>query len=425
MKEFYFNFSVSKSRYDRNLDAAKTNKLQWREVSGNIDNLATCIINNYAFCNCFNHENQIFTNHEKNDKNLKSANLICLDLDAVKLSYNDFAATMEQTEIKPNIIYTTANDGYFKPNKNETFCNRYRVIYVTETPIYNASLYSEIHQNIKKEIELITNDTNIFNDNSDINVSHCFAGNKNAKTYTNYDVFSLDYLVKRYGITTPNEKENNNVITSPNEIITPKKEKKQNYINDYLAKYKDSEKYKTALENIEENADFINDFYTISFIDILSKYVNKFDNFIASYIEHNENEMITKLPSNYVEIKRKWEKVTTVKGQNICVPTKRQNGQMRRATLFKNLMLRKQICPNISICSLLYDAIFEMAFYINNTDQNDIIHRNEIAQIAVNAYFSTPTIQTTEKRKYVINKSYCQKHDINPKTANMAFSSVN
>ena len=127
---FYFNFSVSINVYDRNNDNAA--KINWTETSGTIDILADKITEGFAYCNCFYHNGKNFTNTDKKDDNLKGANLVCLDLDAVKYTYTDFCALMEQTEIYPNIVYTTANNGKFKQNKGELYNNRYRVIYVVD-----------------------------------------------------------------------------------------------------------------------------------------------------------------------------------------------------------------------------------------------------------------------------------------------------
>lgn len=241
-KDFYFNFSVSTRTYDRNRDNAAF--LNWREINGNITTLSQYISEGFAYCNCFYHkEGSTFGNTFKNDKNVKSANLICLDLDAVKYSYSDFVVLMEQTEIKPNIVYTTQNNGYFKPNKDEEFNNRYRAIYVIDEPINNDTLYKDLHQAIKNEVRIITEDKNVFNDNSDNNISHFFAGAKKTTITTDNNIYSLSWFMQRYGISAENEKSatqtNNKGDESDNHFnnkgdSTPKNNGKHTYITDFL-----------------------------------------------------------------------------------------------------------------------------------------------------------------------------------------------
>ena len=132
--------------------------------------------------------------------------MVCLDLDAVKYTYTDFCALMEQTEIYPNIVYTTANNGKFKQNKGELYNNRYRVIYVVDEPIINKDLYTQIQQSIKLEISLLTGDNCIWNDTKDKAVSHFFAGCKNCSITTDKQPYNLAWLMDRYTINTPNLK---------------------------------------------------------------------------------------------------------------------------------------------------------------------------------------------------------------------------
>lgn len=197
---FNFNFSVSVSEYNRNTD--KANNLKYKEINGDIFLLGEYIKNGYAYTNCFYHDVELFSNREKSSNNVKSANIISIDLDAVKYTYEDFINLMEQTEINPNIVYTTANNG--KRKKDEKYTNRYRVIYITDNPIYNNNLYCYIHQNIKREIELITEDKNIFNDNTDKSISHFFAGNKDTKITIDNNIYSLNWLIDRYNINEEN-----------------------------------------------------------------------------------------------------------------------------------------------------------------------------------------------------------------------------
>ena len=446
-KDFYFNFSVSVNQYDRNKDNAAF--LQWREINGNITTLSDYISEGYAYCNCFYHkEGTTFGNGLKKENNAKSANLICLDLDAVKLSYNDFVATMELSEIKPNIVYTTANNGHFKPNKDEEFNNRYRAIYVIDEPIYNNALYKEVHQALKNEIRIITADDNIFNDNTDNNISHFFAGCKGASITTDNNIYPLTWLMERYGISADNGKSatrnNNKGDESANQFNnkgdnTSKNNGKHTYITDlYNKKLNDlksdnhsniGKEEKESIINMdgtftEKEKQFINDFYCMPFHELIHKYISIFPSIECTQLEYDDTEEIITLPSDYAEIKRRWYleefEMSTgdiIKWSNVH---KTRNGEGRRNLLFKNLLIRKRILPSITFCHLLLNAVYEINYFINNTDVNDKITKQQIAQIAVNAYFAEDRMKNyEEKRKYKVNEKYCIKHGISKRALNM------
>ena len=450
-KDFYFNFSVSTRPYDRNNDNAAY--IKWHETNGNITTLSQYITEGFAYCNCFYHEDgKTFGNGYKKDENVKTANLICLDMDAVKYPYNEFVATMEQTEIKPNIVYTTANNGKFK-KPTETYNYRYRVIYVVDEPIMNNALYKEIHQAIKNEIRIITEDDNVFNDNTDSCVSHFFAGCKGATITTDNNIYALSWLMERYCITTDNgqnitrynNKEQNTTpqsVTRFNnkDVETPPNGVKHTYITDYIhrklndlgniTRYNNRERGEsiiTSSDIFEENEKrFIEDYYNLSFSDLIHKYIRTYPSIECTQIEVDDTQEIITLPSDYTEIRRKWykESVETDNGQIYNLPNvrKTRNGEGRRNLLFKNLLLRKRITPQISFCHLLLNAVYELHYFIDNTDEKDKITKQQIAQITVNAFFAEDRMRAQkDKRKYKINGLYCAKHGISKKEQAIKF----
>ena len=449
-KDFYFNFSVSARPYDRNNDNAAY--IKWYETNGNITTLSQYITEGYAYCNTFFHNGKTFTHTTKNADNVKTASLICIDLDAVKYPYSNFVSIMEQTEIKPNIVYTTRNNGYFKPNKDEEYNNRYRAIYVIDLPIYNDTLYKEVHQAIKNEIRIITEDDNVFNDNTDASVAHFFAGCKGASITTDNNIYALSWLMERYGISTDNEKSagrnNNKDVGTPQsdkrnnnkDVETPPNGVKHTYITDYLSRklndlksagrYNIKKREKSIIKSCctfsESENQFFQDFYILSFSDLIHKYIRTYPSIECTQIEVDDTQEIITLPSDYTEIRRKWykESVETDNGQIYNLPNvhKTRNGEGRRNLLFKNLLLRKRITPQISFCHLLLNAVYEVHYFIDNTDANDKITKQQIAQITVNAFFAQDRMRAQkDKRKYKINGLYCAKHGISKKEQAIKF----
>lgn len=414
-KDFNFLFSISVGHYDRNTDSAKN--LEWIETNANINALAEYIKNGFAFCNCFHHNSITFKNTEKTDKNIKSCNMIVFDFDAVKLSFDEFINMMAQTELTPSMVYTTQNDGKFKPNKNETYCNRYRVIYVTDSPILNNTLYKEIHHHLKREIELITNDSNVFNDNSDCSISHFFGGNKNAKIYLSSEIYALSFFLERYSVSTLNyivkedTQSNNNNVT----YISLNNEEGDTQSNNNIQGTENKNIIKQC------NQEFLKDFYTLPILEFLQKYYNIYRPIDKTPLQDN-GKMIIDVDENYTEIRRKYNISRDEKDGKTYFIMKVQrlrDGEQRRKHLYINLLLRKRIVPQISLEHLIYCGLWELFYYIDNKE--DTITKKEILIIALNAYKSKVTIIDKKRKKYKINKEFCYQNNINPRKANILY----
>ena len=372
---------------------------------------------------------------------------------------------MEQTEIMPNIVYTTANNGKYK-KPTETYNNRYRVIYVVDEPIYNDTLYKAVHQAIKNEIRIITEDENIFNDNTDSCISHFFAGAKNTTITTDENTYSLSWLMERYGITTDNgyATRNNNkgdeevqdgCIYTDNEKSATRYNNKGNttpqsdnhFNNKDITKYQADvyigEDMETDIDNntkyqadvylkkrgrvlynrlIFQDVAFKNDILTLPIEQIIIKYQNIYNTDEHTNIEFEDNELYKYLPADYLEIRRKWNFDTiNLNGRqiNISKALKIKNGEGRRKTIFLNLILRKRINPNITIEHLLYNGLRELYYFIDNTDKDDVITTYEISRIAYEV-FNTDINKWKFKantKKFKINKDYCKKNGINARRA--------
>ncbi len=436
---YTFNYSVSTAEYDRNKNEKDTFKLRWTEQQGTIKNLIDAIQNNQAFCPCFYHEGDTFSNKDKSDRNLKTTNFIALDFDAVRLTAREFYTLMECTEIPPSIVYTTANNGKFKSGKNESYNNRYRVVYVLDAPIYNADLYKEIHRALKHEISITIDDNNIFNDNSDSSVSHFYAGCKNGELYSCDTVISLAWLRDRYDIKATNEP--NKLIESGRGryIISPQDDtnKHGNYIqylfNQKINKLNEGGRDRQIIKKEEEhymsmattldNSEFVRDYYDLSVNEIIEKYISVYPSIEVTQIEYNEDAPYYMVPNDYIEIKRKWhfEDVEKSNGDTYRVTTieRCKNGQGRRRRLFLNLIIRRLIEPSLSLEHLLVNALYELKHFIDNNDQDDIITKKDIATIAVNAYFEDiekwRKLSDYHKPKYKVNKGWCVAHGISPR----------
>ncbi len=440
---YTFNYSVSTTEWDRNKDEKNTRKLKWREKRGAIKDLINDIKNHHAFCACFNHEGESFGMGKKEQNNLKSTHFIVYDFDAVRLTAREFYTLMETTEIPPSLVYTTLNNGKFKVNKDgvrDKYNNRYRVVYLLDTPIYNAELYKETHRALKEEISLTIDDKNIYNDKSDSgDASHMYGGNRYAEVYSGESVLSLAWLRDRYDIKATNEPNKLNEGGRGRYIISPQDDtnKHGNYIqylfNQKINKLNEGGRDRQIIKKEEEhymsmattldNSEFVRDYYDLSVNEIIEKYISVYPSIEVTQVEYNEDDPYYLVPNDYIEIKRKWhfEEVEKSNGDTYKVTQieRCKNGQGRRRRLFLNLIIRRLIEPSLSLEHLLVNALYELKHFIDNNDQDDIITKKDIATIAVNAYFEDiekwRKLSDYHKPKYKVNKGWCVAHGISPR----------
>lgn len=463
---FKFGYSISVNEYDRTKNEKETYKLRWKEREGTTTTLINDIKNNRAFCPCFLHNDDTFSNKDKSDSNLKSTNFIIYDMDAVKLTARNFYSLMVATEIPPTIVYTTANNGKFKEGKNEIYNNRYRVIYLLDAPIFNATFYKQIHQTLKSEICSTIDDKNIYNDNSDSSVSHFYAGNKNAEVYSGESVLSLAWLCDRYGISlSGNKKVSDGYITSANKKVQDRQiisheqgnddnenkggrdryiisheddvNKHGNYIqylfNQRINKLneggrdrqiikKEREHYMSIATTLD-NSEFVRDYYNLSVKKIIEKYISAYPSIEFSQVEYDATQAYYMVPSDYIEIKRKWHyrEIEKENGDTYRVTEieRCKNGQGRRRRLFLNLIIRRLIEPSLTFEHLLFNGVYELHHFIDNSDKDDIITKKEVAEIAINAYFEDiekwSKLKNYHKPKYKVNKEWCNAHGVKPR----------
>ena len=278
-----------------------------------------------------------------------------IDLDHQPISMEEKLA---QIALKPTIAYKTFSD------KQGDY--RYRFIYVFDSMIYGEKNYEYIY-------DLICN-TNEFDYDSNTRLGY------KLMCGTNKEVFLFDNIYN---------------------------------LCDFAPTVDCSECGLCMDCNINGDVPFVNeefnhDFYTMSYTDLVYKYRCVYRNY-----EHNifpkadEDTPIIELPNNWYEITRIWNKVSG-KGEVIRL----KNHMHRRLNLYRNLIIRRLICPELTFDELIYDLCYEMAFYIDNTDKNDLITKNELVSIAKNALEADPKDFNYKKpRKSIVNYKYMIKYN--------------
>ena len=463
--DFTFTYSKSTRPYDRNTDAKKTYALTWEEKQGTIKDLESDIKNGFAFCPTFNHDGETFTMSAKKADNLKGTYFIVFDFDAVRLTAGEFYGSMMGTTLTPSIIYTTANDGKFKVGKVEKYNNRYRVIYVIDKAIKDKEVYTQIHQALKADISKAVEDPKelnttfykdgaeglykgIFNDNTDKDVSHFFAGCKDTELYCSSRVISLADLCSRYEVTVTETVDKgirtqygDNHLTmieasayETNQVETEKRVKSSTRV-DYLKKREKVLFYKSTKNDPSENADiwqeFLKDFNNPqkTFYRLTFEYSGRLPLLptatdITQYLtEKNKEKLYIEVDENYTELIYKRVKVQKRDrdGQKVdkWENAKFYDGNGRRRKIFIHALMLRMITPTATRAQILWSVTnFITDFIVNN---EDVISKYEVAKI-VDGVFQKDlneweTLRQHFRKTFKVNKAVARSKNISPKKA--------
>lgn len=382
MNNTTFSYSVSTRQYDRNKDAKATGKLTWREKQGTIADLVNDIKNGFAYCPTFHHDGDTFSMAAKNQKNLKATYFITFDMDAVRLQSGAFYGTMICSEIPPTLVYTTANDGKFKQGKDETYCNRYRVIYLLDEPIKDAETYTAIHQAMKDEIAATVQDDNVNNDPSDKSVSHFFAGCVDAELYRNNHVTSLVSLAERYNVSLVDSDtcgddtmimpcgDDNNTSDKPcgngasDNHLQGRRVKKYSRVV-----IKEEEEYYTTQEYEMTLFDFIHEYHHTrkSFYQLHETFKDRLPLLPEETpVEYDPDTLYKEVDETYIGIHRPRHKVTK-DDKDTWEPVRYKDGQRRREKLYLYLQMVKAITPTATREQLTWQAVNFIVMQVDNS----------------------------------------------------------
>lgn len=161
-----------------------------------------------------------------------------------------------------------------------------------------------------------------------------------------------------------------------------------------------------SVADLEET--FGKDFNNMSYSDFFEKYRDKCRNIQhTAFPVADEDTPFIELPDDFYEIRRLWNKDED--GSAIKIT----NHHHRRSTLFNNLMIRRMICPDLSLEELVYALVYEMLYFIDNTDKNDLITKHHLYDIACNAYHADISEFNYKKpRKSMVNPKYALNHSM-------------
>lgn len=394
-------YSISTRQYNRNRDEKRTGGLKFKTKQGTIKDLKEDVENERAFCHCFN-QKDVFGMHEKSQANFEAAYFIVLDLDAVRLTAGEFYGKTLGTDYTPSLVYTTCNDGKQKSD-DESYFNRYRVVYVLDEAITDAGVYSMVHDGLKYDVGAFVGD-NLFNDNTDRGADHFFAGCADAVIYCNNNVTSTRVLVDKYG-------------HDDNQVV-------QNGTGRSISYREEREYYTTAGTKMDHPyRDFINDFFAgKDYLTLQRDYYMDLPEMVTKKLyKYGKDKLYAKVdPDNdvYIVLKRVKVKKTAVSGNEIEVWEyyKWKDGQHRRRKLYTYLQQVRK-ATNASREELLWQAVNWVLECTDNTKDPitslDII--KTIAQVMTRDWHPSEKSKKKYGRKIDVNTELAKKKNIDPK----------
>ena len=352
--------------------------------------------------------------------------------------------------------------------KVEKYNNRYRVIYVVDTAITSKDIYTEIHQALKAEISKAVEDPKeinatfykdgaegvykgLFNDNTDKDVSHFFAGCEDTELYCSNRVLSFTDLCMKYDVTVTKSQDTgirtqygDNHLTMigasaygteiDNQVESEKRVKSSTRV-DYLKKREKVLFYPSTKNDPSENADtwqeFLQDFnnpqktfnrLTFEYNGRLPLLPTATD--ITQYItDKNKGKLYIDVDDNYTELVYKRVKLQKRDrdGQKVerWENAKFYDGNGRRRKIFIHALVLRMITPTATRAQILWSVTnFITDFIVNN---EDVITKYEVAKIVDGVMGKDlnewETLRRHFQKTFKVNKAVARAKNIAPKKA--------
>ena len=338
------------------------------------------IRNGYMFCGVY--DDKKFSNKNyKTSQHLVSNNVVSIDIDDCDCSMRDFMSTLKYS---PSIAYETFS------NLEDGKGYRFRFLYVFDDFV-DSETYSRLYYAICKanNIECPSNDTSTASPYQKI-------WGTNGK---HRDIIGLGYVYHIDSFKDFMDKESVQSTILNIYKKTPTGINQVDWTPQTEYKFKDK-----TFENMWNKA---------TDTEILSRMAH-YQTLETTYINFNDGELWRDLTDEeYYCIKRKWQR-KIFNGRNVIAIAKVKNGEHRRKKIYLSLIRRRLIDPTITLEHLCYAALFELNYFIVNTDENDYITRYQLTQMAQNAMNADleKYKNLKENKKFKVNKMEAMKQGL-------------
>lgn len=342
------------------------------------------IAEGYCFAHWFDTPKDKFHISEKGNDNFDRANCVFVDVDNYDMEMLEFVAKLRH---KPTICYTTYSNGL------EGYGCRFRICFLFNEDIRSKHEFETVYAAIIQDIRNYVPDYPD-KDKCGSRVSQYMSGNGSPNCAI--QATEISYSLKDF-----------NVVRTERSVVNKKLEKEQRSRAPIIKK--------VPFTDMEFRADF----YSLSPLELIAKYRDKYPYFEQSHIEFNEHGYAV-LDEDYIEINRYWC-IDTIQKENgderkIHVRKKFRDKERRRYHLFLSALLRKKIKPDITFEHLLYNLVCERLWHYDNSDK---VLSNEFLVEKAENVMNTPVedinLKSKRKRpKYRVDKGYCQRNGIKP-----------
>lgn len=358
-------------------------KITFTQQNISLSEFVDIIKDGHLFCAVM--DDYHFSNKDyKTSQHYIHSNVISIDIDGCDCSMRDFMSTLKYS---PSIAYETFS------NLEEGKGYRFRLLYVFKDCL-DSMQYRSLYNAICKA------------NNIDESYNDKHAGSPYQKIWgtngNHRDVIGLGYV---YHI--DSFKNFMDMESVPSTIL---KEREKRVVSGVNGTPKTEYKFKDKT--------FEDYWNKCSDSDILY-HMRHYYTFETTQIDWKDGELWRDLEdTHYYEIKRKWTmRLTFNGGRYKKIPVNRllKNGEHRRNKIFTSLMRRRLIDPTITLEHLCYAALFELYYFIDNTDNTDYITRQQLQKTAQNAY-TTDLERYREKlrenKKFKVNKMEADKQGL-------------
>lgn len=360
---FNFNLTVSDQTFAEK--PKDFTKITFTEKNVSITQLSNMIKDGRLFSAVFD-DKQFPINYKVSD-HFKHTNVIPIDIDDCDCSMKDFMGSLK---FSPSIAYETFSN--LKDGKGY----RFRLLYVFNEPL-NADQYVMLY-------DAICNANNItadYNDKHQKSPYQKYFGTTNTAKVIPigmlYPIERFDEYIEKCPDNYYIKEDNSTVLNGVNRTVKAQFTDKE---------FEDYWKSKTD-------------------IDILTD-MRRYNTLEVTQIDWKDGELWRDLTNtDYYEIKRRW----TMRGHYKRVPTEKllKNGQQRRKKIYMALIRRRLINAATTLENMCYAALYELYYFVDNTDKDDYITRYQLLQIARSALNADLTRYKTglkEDKKFKVNK---------------------
>ena len=384
---------ISQEQFTTKPRGWEISKMKYNNADCTIEEIMNYLHDGRAISAVFVDGKEVYGQSSRKASNFMYTTFVAVDLD------DDTHETLDDLIKSLMVVPTMAYETYSHQQKG----NRYRLLYFFEEPICAVEIYQKIYDLI------VTLNQLQIKDNCGRNPMQLVLGtSQSANTYNSGKLYQL----KMFGI---------NITFEKDEEATEEYNKK-------MAEEALEKSVAVIKEDVKINdEDYIKDFYSLKFEEILEKYRDKYYFFDHTPLpEVSDDTPYILLPDDYISINRYIvnDYVKDADGTKVKIGShirRNKNGEQRRKKIYLSLVMRRHMIPNVTFEHLLQNALCELIWYNNNTE--DKITRKDLVYItknAINTDLSKYPLDKFKSRcngKFIVNNEYCIKHGVSARQA--------